>query len=311
MIAVTGATGFIGGSICRALLSRGHQLKVLVRTASRAQALPESGVQLVPGSITDRAALEQLLAGCAAVIHCAGAVRGRSLDDFYPANVAGVEQLLAAVSRADSKPKVLLMSSLASREPDLSDYAASKFLGEQIALKAPPGVELTVFRPPAVYGPGDREMLPVFQLMSRGLALIPGDRDNRVSLLYIDDLVAAVLAWLDSEQVPRGVFTLSDAAPAGYSWNEMIGIAAAVFQRQVKPVCIPDWLLDAVARCNLLTSALFRFQPMLTPGKLRELRHPDWVCNGEQLSRALGWRPRVTLQQGLELTMSHAGGRGR
>ncbi len=306
MIAVTGATGFIGSSICRELLSQGHQLKILVRTPSKAREFPVSGVQLVQGSVTDSAALEQLLVGCRAVIHCAGAVRGRSLHDFYPANVAGVDQLIAAASKAEGKPRVLIMSSLASREPELSNYAVSKFLGEQAALKSPLGVELTVFRPPAVYGPGDREMLPVFQLMSRGLALIPGAASNRVSLVYIDDLVAAAIAWLDAEEVPQEVFTLSDPAPNGYSWDEIIEVASQVFRRKVRPVFIPYWLLNTVAKCNLLLSALFRYQPMLTPGKLRELRHHDWVCGYEELAQSINWRPRVTLEQGLKLTMPHA-----
>lgn len=305
MIAVTGATGFIGSSICRELLSQGYQLKVLVRTPSKARGLTKSGVQLVTGSVTDSAALQQLLVGCRAVIHCAGAVRGSSLDDFYPANVSGVEQLIAAASQEDSKPRVLILSSLAAREPDLSNYAMSKFLGEQAALKSSLGVELTVFRPPAVYGPGDREMLPVFQLMSRGLALIPGSANSRVSMVYIDDLVAAVVAWLGAKQVPKDVFTLSDPAPNGYSWDEIIETASQVFQRKVRPVFIPRWLLNAIARCNLLVSALFRYQPMLTPGKLRELRHTDWVCGSGELTQAIDWRPRVTLNEGLKLTMSY------
>lgn len=301
-IAVTGATGFIGRRLCRLLHRQGYQVRALVRDPRRAAGPLGHGIELVVGDLASPAALARLVADCDAVIHCAGTVRGRDYGDFAPANVAGVEQVLAAL-RAQPETRLLALSSLAAREPGLSPYAASKRAGEQVLLAHGKEIAWTILRPPAVYGPGDRELLPLFRLMARGLAPIPGRVGDRVSLLYVDDLVAAMTAWLQAETPPAGIFTLSDAADAGYSWQEILAIAGAAFGRRVRRLPLPAMALDAVARVNWLGAAVLGYQPMLTPAKLRELRHPDWVCSWRELATALDWQPQVTLTEGLRLTL--------
>ena len=94
-------------------------------------------------------------------------------------------------------PRLLLLSSLAAREPELSWYAASKRGGEEL-LKTHTGLDWIVLRPPAVYGPGDKEMLPVFRAMSRGIAPVPGETTSRISLVHVNDLVMAVIALVSA-----------------------------------------------------------------------------------------------------------------
>ena len=146
----------------------------MARTPGRAQHLASQGVSLVEGDLDDNAALQQLVSGAAAVIHAAGAVRGSSQQDFDHINVTGTAHLLAAITAQAEPPRLLLLSSLAAREPGLSWYAASKRAGEAL-LGSHPDLDWLVLRPPAVYGPGDREMLPVFEAMARGIAPVPGD----------------------------------------------------------------------------------------------------------------------------------------
>ncbi|MGB5148263.1 MAG: NAD(P)-dependent oxidoreductase, partial [Porticoccaceae bacterium] len=170
LIAITGATGFIGSNLCFRLRASGFRVRALVRSPGQAQSLVRAGVDIVPGDLTAPLALGQLLAGCAAVIHCAGTVRGRTLADFAPANVLGNRHLIQAIKMSDTPPRLLALSSLAAREPQLSPYAASKFAGEQVVTASGDTVAWTILRPPAVYGPGDRELLPLFRLMARGIA---------------------------------------------------------------------------------------------------------------------------------------------
>ena len=302
-VAITGGTGFIGRRLCLHLRREGYPVRTLVRTPQRAAALLGNGIELVSGDLSSPAALARLVAGCSAVIHCAGAVRGRHYEDFAATNVAGTANLLEAL-RARPETRLLALSSLAAREPDLSPYAASKRAGEQVLVERGAGIPWTVLRPPAVYGPGDRELLPLFRLMARGLAPIPGQLRARVSLLYVDDLVAAAAAWLQADSPPAGIFTLSDGADAGYSWQQILAIASAVFGRRVRRLPLPPMALDAVARVNWLGATVLGYAPMLTPAKLRELRHPDWVCGWRELAAALSWQPRVALAEGLRLTLS-------
>lgn len=303
VIALTGGTGFIGRRLCHHLLRRGHAVRVLARSRRKARALQRAGAEIVPGHLDDPHALSRLVTDSHHLIHCAGTVRGRTLADFLPANVRGIENLLAASRASEGPRRLLVMSSLAARQPELSDYAHSKWLGEQTAFDNAGDLAVSVFRPAAVYGPGDRELLPLLRLMRLGLALAPGDPGDRVSLIYVDDLTRAVLSWLALEPPPRQVFPLCDPATDGYSWRELAAIAGRVLDRRVRVASPPAGLLNGLARANLALARGLNYAPMLTPGKLRELRHPDWRCDYRAYARASDWRPRVPFSRGLVLTL--------
>jgi len=271
----------------------------LARTPGRAHHLASQGVTLVEGDLDDRAALQRLVTGAAAVVHAAGAVRGSSQQDFDHINVTGTDHLLAAVTAQNTPPRLLLLSSLAAREPGLSWYAASKRAGESL-LDSHPDLDWLILRPPAVYGPGDKEMLPVFQAMARGVAPVPGDTAARISLIHVRDLVAAVIACLRSEAARHQTMTLCDGKVNGYDWREMADLVAAVWGRRVRLWQVPRWLLDGLAWANVHSARLTGRSPMLTPPKLRELRHRDWVADNGLITATTGWEPSIGLRQGLE-----------
>ncbi len=256
-----------------------------------------AGVDIIEGDLSPPA-LAALIDGAAAVVHLAGVVRGASRQDFDAVNLQGSASLLAALGDAPSSPQLLLVSSLAAREPRLSWYAASKRAAEDL-LPEHGELDWTVLRPPAVYGPGDEEMLPVFELMSRGLATVPGSSTARLSLVHVDDLCAAVIACLQSDASRHSVFTLHDGKAGGYDWAELAALVGGLSGRRVRLWQVPRPLLDGVARCNLALARLTGRAPMLTPPKLRELRHSDWVVDNEAISAATGWQPRIGLAEGL------------
>jgi nucleoside-diphosphate-sugar epimerase len=194
---------------------------------------------------------------------------------------------------------VLLVSSLAAREPRLSWYAASKRGGEE-CLHRESGLDWVILRPPAVYGPGDREMLPIFRLMARGVAPVAGAADARIALVHVSDLVDAIIACLLQPGAIHKTLSPSDGEPEGYDWHQMAQIAGEVWSRKVRLWRIPDGLLDALAALNLAQSRLLRRAPMLTPPKLRELRHRDWRVDVDEVTRATGWEPAIKLREGLE-----------
>jgi nucleoside-diphosphate-sugar epimerase len=271
-----------------------------VRNPAHAADLAASGVTLVPGDLDDGDALRALLDNCDVVIQLAGAVRGNSQQSFDHTNVRGTQNLLEALATRKEKPGLILISSLAAREPGLSWYARSKYQAEQCLHDGPADLDWAIIRPPAVYGPGDREMLPVFLWMARGIAPVPGDPAARVSLIHVEDLASAIIACLRLPRLQRQMFTLDDGTPGGYDWYEMAAIAGDVWKRKVRIVRLPGLLLDMLARANLALSRVLSYAPMLTPAKLRELRHPDWVVDNDEITAATGWRPRVRLSKGLE-----------
>jgi len=256
--------------------------------------LPQACEQF-PVGLTDVDKLSDIIADCSAVIYCAGSVRGRNAADFSIANIMGVKAMLDALACMDNPPPLLLLSSLAASRPELSDYANSKFEGEQLLL-GNLDVPWTILRPPAVYGPGDREMLPIFKMIRRGLLAQVGPVDQRLSLLHVDDLVNAVLAWLsDPQKCLHETYPIDDGTAGGYSW---LAIAGAVNDGKFHRMKVPRLILEGVARLNLLFSGLLRYAPMLTPGKVAELVQAEWLCENRRFTEATGWQPRLDLNQG-------------
>ena len=277
-------------------------MRALVRSPGKAADLQAAGVTCNAGSLEDEASLQALVDGVYAVIHCAGAVRGATQQQFDRVNVTGVRRLLQALERQEGAPRLLALSSLAAREPGLSYYAASKLGGEQVLIKEARRTAWVALRPPAVYGPGDRELLPLFRAMARGFAPVPGSVKARFSMLYVDDLAGAVLAWLRRDRVANGVYTLEDGHAGGYDWRAVAEIVSRVCRRPVRLLRIPAWVPGIPARLNQVAARLFGYAPMLTPQKLRELRHPDWVCDSAALMAETGWEPQVQLEEGLRRT---------
>ena len=310
VVALTGATGFIGRRLTALLIRRGWRVRALVRDSGRAGSLQQCGASLVVGSLEDPASLARLVTGVDAVVHCAGSVRGIDLADFERVNVEGLRRIvaatLAATDSADNPPRLLCLSSLAAREPGLSHYAASKRHGEELLVNEGAGLEWVALRPPAVYGPGDKELLPLFRWMQRGLAPIVGDRSGCLSMLYVDDLAAAIETWLSRGHGVAGIFELDDGRDNGYSWDELVAIAAQQRGGRVLALSIPPRLLRMVAGINLVAARLVGFAPMLSPGKVRELRHRDWCCDNGRWRELVPWRPEIQFAEGLRRTLSAA-----
>ncbi|MCB1676122.1 MAG: NAD-dependent epimerase/dehydratase family protein [Halioglobus sp.] len=285
--------------LCAELRARGFEVRALARDPAKAIDLSRAGMCVVAGDLDNPRALRQLTSDCAAVVHAAGAVRGSSRADFDRVNVAGTAALLAALERQPEPARLLLLSSLAAREPPLSWYAHSKCAAEQLLQRAPARLDWLILRPPAVYGPGDREMLPLLALMSRGIALVPGSATARLSLVHVSDLATAVIACLQSPFTRHRTLTVCDGKAQGYDWHELAAVAAATWSRPVRLWRLPAWLLDAAARINLRLANTTGKPPMLTPPKLRELRHADWTVDNQDITALTGWTPSVSLPQGL------------
>lgn len=306
-LAITGATGFIGAALLRMLSRAGWQVRALHRQ-SVPRSRPDAGegaIEWIRGSLEDAESLVRLVQGTEAVVHCAGAIRGATPGEFRKVNVEGALRLADAARKARPLPRLLLISSLAAREPHLSDYAASKRAGEDALRSAAAGMAWTALRPPAVYGPGDRETLPLVRCLQRGFAPVLGPRAARFSLLFVDDLADAVRHLLESAQWREGSWEIHDGRTEGYTWADLVQTVARIIGRPVRRFRIPAWFLQAAARSNLLLSRAIGYAPMLTPGKVRELTHPDWVCNDAALRRATGWEPRFQLEAGMRRTLHY------
>jgi nucleoside-diphosphate-sugar epimerase len=140
--------------------------------------------------------------------------------------------------------------------------------------------------------------------MARGFAPVPAHANGRFSIIHVDDLASAVLRWLAADTGYGRTFELDDGRPGGYDWQTVLDIAGRAFGRTtpVRRVQIPVPLLRLAASANLGAARLLGYAPMLTPGKVREITHPDWVCDSHAFADAIGWRPAIGLESGLAQT---------
>jgi nucleoside-diphosphate-sugar epimerase len=138
--------------------------------------------------------------------------------------------------------------------------------------------------------------------MGRGFAPFAGSNESRFSLLYVEDLAAAILQWLSHPPSVMGVFELHDGHPGGYTWQDVIATVSSLRSRHIWYIPVPITSLRLLAHLNVAAARLGRYAPMLTPGKVRELNHPDWVCDNAPLNHAIGWKPQIALEEGLRRT---------
>ena len=242
-------------------------------------------LEVVPGDLRDAAALSRLCAGADVVIHAAGLVKARSRAAFDAVNADGARRLAQAAIDA---PHVVLVSSLVAREPDLSHYSASKRAGE-VAMAEILGDRLTVARPCAIYGPGDRELLPVFQAAALSPVLPVLSPTAKVAMIHVADAAAQVVALAAAPPSARPV-ALTDDRPGGYLWRELMVAAAAACDRTPRLAPVPQALVHAIGITNDFV-ALTGVTAMLTSAKVRELLHPNWAVAEEE--RAEGLPPAI------------------
>jgi nucleoside-diphosphate-sugar epimerase len=257
----------------------------------------------VRGGLADAAALEALADGADAVIHCAALIKARRPADFFAVNRDGA--VAAAQAAAAAGARLLSMSSLAARQPELSHYARSKAEGDAAIMRVADasGLRWDALRPPAVYGPGDPETLKLLRWITRGLAPVPSGRAARVAMIHVADLAQAALAWGESGEATGAIYEIDDGHPGGRSWPEVVAAAAGAAGTRPRVFAAPAPLLIAgAAAYEGLARALGR-TPMVTAGKLRELCWPDWRCSPEAFQARFGWRPSRDLETGLRETL--------
>ncbi|MDP9137502.1 MAG: NAD-dependent epimerase/dehydratase family protein [Pseudomonadota bacterium] len=302
-VVVTGVSGFIGRHVAKALLERGVAVRGLVRRRSGIDGALPAGVEVVEGDLANPAVADDLTRGAAAVIHCAGAIRARSRQEFFATNGNGTQRIVEAAEQSGVE-RFVQVSSLAAREPDLSDYAASKREGENAVARAARRISWITVRPPAVYGPGDRATLPLVRALSRRTAWLPGTPAQRLSLIHVTDLALALAMLASSREPNAACFEIDDGRPGGYGWPDFEAAASRVNGRPTRIGLIPKSLLIGPALAASVSSLFVRRAPLLSLGKLNELYHPDWVARGPRLEAVSAWRPTRGLETGLRETMA-------
>ncbi|MEJ7925451.1 NAD(P)H-binding protein [Sphingobium sp. AN641] len=290
-IAMTGATGFVGAEVLAQALGAGMSVQALARKARP----PQARLKWVHGSLEDGRALDRLVRDVDAVIHIAGVVNAPDRAGFEAGNALGTMALIDAMRRQGVR-RLVHVSSLAAREPALSDYGWSKELAER-HVKAS-GLDWTIVRPPAIYGPGDREMLDLFRMARRGFMLLPPG--GRLSVIEVGDLARLLLALADDRHVSlTQMYEVDDGTPDGWDHRDFGLALGQALGRRVKTWSMPRWLLNIGAT---LDRTMRGRNAKLTPDRVRYFCHPDWVSTPAAFPPADLWKPGVATAAGLKAT---------
>ena len=287
ILAVTGGTGFVGQHLLDLASDRGHSVRALTR---RPQGSRE-GIEWIEGSLDDRDALERLVQASDAIIHVAGVINAPDAAGFEAGNVKGTLSMLAAATAAGTR-RFVHVSSLAAREPGLSQYGASKARSEELVESS--GLDWIIVRPPAVYGPGDKETLELFRMANAGLIFLPPK--GRISVIHVADLARLLLNLAEREEPAKSIIEPQDDRPNGWTHKEFAQALGRAVGRRAVSLATPRPLLR-------IGAALDRFvrgdRAKLTPDRAAYFCHPDWVVSSGKAPPPELWTPEITTDQGL------------
>ena len=289
-LAVTGGTGFVGSHLVDAALAGGHSVKALTR---REQA-PRDGIEWISGDLDSRSALERLVDDAEAVIHVAGAINAPNAAAFDKANVTGTLAMLAAAT-AGGVRRFVHVSSLAAREPKLSLYGGSKARAEELVHVS--GLDWAIVRPPAVYGPGDKETLELFRMAKIGLMMMPPK--GRLSIIHVDDLARLLLAVVRPSAPSSILIEADDGKPGGWTHREFARTLAAAVGTRAAVISSPRVVLRAAARIDQL---LRGDKAKLTADRAAYFSHRNWVIEAKRACPPQLWQPSIDTTEGLRQT---------
>lgn len=286
VLAITGGTGFVGGHVIERALAGGHRVRALTR---RPQA-PRDNVVWVEGALDRPDSLARLVEGADAVIHIAGVVNARDRAGFAAGNIDGAAAMVDAARRGGVE-RFVHVSSLSAREPELSAYGWSKAEGDRLVMES--GLGWTIVRPPAIYGPGDHDMLEMFRLARRGV--LPTPPGGRFSTIHVADL-AALLVTLAGHPARHAVYEVDDETPGGWSHPDFAHALGRAVGRRVLTFTVPRPLLSLAARIARLVQ---RDAARLTADRVSYFCHPDWTVASDRRPPASLWRPAIPPARGL------------
>ena len=316
-VLVTGATGFTGGHLARALAARGDTVSALVRTEGpAASALAQAGITLVMGDLRDRQALAAAAGGVDVVYHVAAIYRQAGLPDeaYRAVNATAVADVVDAAARGGAR-RVVHCSTVgvhgdvehppANEDAPLKPgdvYQVTKLEGEALAREAGArrGIEVTIARPTGIYGPGDRRLLKLFRGVARRRWVTLGDGEIYYHLTFIDDLVDGLRLCGTHPAAANRSYILAGGEVT--TLNALVALVADVAGVPQPKRHLPVWpFWTAGALCEAVCGPLGIEPPIFR-------RRVDFFTKSRafDIARAtseIGFAPRVGLREGIRRTL--------
>ena len=313
---VTGATGFIGSHLVELLLKQKYAVRVLLRRTSDTVWLQGLPIEYVYGDLFDTNALREAVAGVDYVFHSAGVTKAKTAAEYFRGNTEGVKNLLDAVTQNNPGLKRFVqISSQTAAGPSpgktpiteettprpITTYGRSKLAGEEACAERLGRIPITIVRPPAVYGPRDRDIFEFFNTMSKGLQPMVGMKEKFVSLIHVGDLVRGFLMAAESENAIGQTYFLSSSQV--YGWKEVGEVARRIIGKTAFRVKIPEAGVFAIAAVSEFFGLFSRKPVLINLEKARDMVQDYWTCDSSKANRDFGYVQEITLDEGIRNTV--------
>ncbi len=318
---VSGSNGFIGSHLVEALKKRGYAVTCLVRKTSNLNWLKGLDVEFVYGDCTEKESLYDAVDGADYVYHLAGVVRAVDRETYYRVNSLGTKKLIEVCDEINRKiKKFVYLSTQAAVGPEkgdrllfpgpqgeqdpqpISDYGNSKLKGEIVVHSYRERLPVLIIRAPVIYGPRDKAIYTYFKLLKRRIRPLPGNGEVHFNALYVGDLIEGMILAAENESSSGETYFIADER--SYSWKEAADKAARALGVKAIKINIPRWLISASAFLAELSSEITHKPVLIDRQKAKELLHNGWFCDITKAREHLGFKPRVSLEEGLKITAS-------
>ncbi len=313
---VTGGTGFIGSHLVDELLNRGYEVRCIVRNTSNLKWLEGKDVEIFKGSLFDVDFLKGALKDVDYVYHIAGVTKGKNYWDYYRGNVETTKNLLEACLENQRLKKFVLASSLAAVGPGensipvdetkpynpITSYGKSKAEAEKVTLSFKDKLPITIVRPPSVYGPRDTYTFEIFKYIKFGFLPVVLPSEQILSLVYVSDLVDGFILAGESEKATGEVYFISGDEIC--TWKEIESVVLKTLDKKVIRIKIPASILYSI---SFISELIFKLQGKASPlnlEKIRDIRQKNWACSIEKAKKELGYSPKVSLEEGMRITIN-------
>jgi len=308
---VTGANGFVGSHLVEALFNKGYEVFCLVRKTSNLSFLSGLETEYRYGDITEVESLRKALEGVDFVFHLAGLTRAKNKEDYYKANAQGTKNLIQTCLEINPHiKKFVYVSSQAAVGPckdfyplnedakcePITDYGRSKLQGEKEVLSFKEKFPVTIVRPPAVYGPRDKDILFFFQTVNRGIIPLFGFKESYISLIYVKDLARGIILTAENQKSSGQIYFIADEKV--YSWTEAGKIIQKSLGIRAFKLRIPKFFLFTFASFSEMVSHLKGESALVNLQKANELSQRYWLCDISKAKNELGFLPEYDLEKG-------------
>lgn len=317
-ILITGASGFIGGFLTDEAIKRNYSVYAAVRKSTNIEKLKNKHVHIVELDFSDVTDLYSKISGLPQfdyVIHNAGLTKALNRDAYFEVNYHCTIRLMNALKQQQKTPaKILYMSSLAAFGPGdensadpilltsqpkpVTSYGQSKLYAEKVITTSE--IPYIIFRPTAVYGPGEKDLFESIKLINKGIDFQVGTKIQHLTFIYVKDLARLVFDALESPFSNKAYF-ISDGNL--YSNLDLGRYISYSLNKKAVHVAVPIILVKGIAVINEFVSGFSKKAPILNKEKIPELSARNWNCDVLPLSSDFNFEAEYDLKRGMEETI--------